>query len=151
MPWSVAISFSVDHIRKRKSVCPHIGDTDFNPFQHSVFQSVDFFPAFCVSLSVWVSLPHLLLSCSLSISLMFILCYFGPGPFGLHSGSVSLYLWSSLVSFLLLLPLPLDFGPASPSSLRSTERCARPLRPATRLTLQLKTGCIFAFLLIIWN
>ena len=64
--------------------------------------------------------PHLLLSCSLSISFMFILCFFGSGPFGLlTSGSVSLFISGPL--WFPFLPAAasahLDFGPVSPSSL----------------------------------
>ena len=136
MPWSVAVS-SVHRIRKRKSVCLHVGDTDFDPFQPSVFQSVDFFqpfvsPYLCGFLSSSASVL-------LSFSFMFILrfFFFYPGPFGLlTSGSVSLFISGPL--WFPFLPAaasaPLDFGPVSPSSLPSTERCTRPLGPATRLT-----------------
>ena len=73
MPWSVAVS-SVHRIRRRKSVCPHVGDTDFDPFQPSVFQSVDFFqpfvsPYLCGFLSSSGSVL-------LSFSFMFILRFF---------------------------------------------------------------------------
>ena len=85
--------------------------------------------------SIWQALE--------TLRVFFILCYFGPGPFGLlTSGSVSLFISCPL--WFPFLPAaasaPLDFGPASPSSLRSTERCARPLRPATRLTHSWRLG-----------
>ena len=82
--------------------------------------------------------PHLLLSCSLSLLCSFsVFFFFYPGPFGLlTSGSVSLFISGPL--WFPFLPAaasaPLDFGPVSPSSLPSTERCTRPLGPATRLT-----------------
>lgn len=58
------------------------------------------------------------------------------GPFGiLTSGSVSLFISGPLwFPFLPAAASTLAFGPVSPFSLQSTERHARPLRPATRLT-----------------
>ena len=108
MPWSVAVSFSVHRIRRRKSVCPHIGDTDFDPFQHSVFQSVDFFQPF-------VS-PYLygFLSSSASVVLSFYFFYVHSLFFWFWSfWSPYLWVWSLSLSlvlsgflFSLLLPLP---------------------------------------------
>ena len=100
MPWSVAVSFLVHRIRRRKSVCPHVGDTDFDPFQHSVFQSVDFFQPFVY--------PYLygFLSSPASVLLSFYFFYVHSLFFWSWSFwspylwvCLSLYLWSSLVSF----------------------------------------------------
>ena len=108
MPWSVAVS-SVHRIRKRKSVCLHVGDTDFDPFQPSVFQSVDFFqpfvsPYLCGFLS---SSASVLLSFSFMFILrflfFFILVLLVSLPLGL---SLSLSLVLSGFLFSLLLPLP---------------------------------------------